>query len=138
SADLAVEEDRPLGRQRADVALLVRHRMGAKLDYDLSRSRGFDEPMRAVHHLLKRLRGRQAGEHDVRLGADLGRGACRDTADFLELGERAAAIAEHAVAALDQIFRSRQPDLADADEADRLHALTFRYARSAVSLRQLE
>src|ERR1700730_18151748 len=48
----------------------------------------------------------------------------RTSADLLELGERAAAIPEHPVAALDQVCTNRKPDLAGADEAYRLHPST--------------
>src|SRR5262249_39542836 len=127
SAHLAVEEARPLGRKRSDVALFVGDRMGPKLDDDLSGARRFDEPIGTLHHLLERLRGRQAREHDVRLRAHVGRRAARNAANFLELGERAAAVAHHPIAALDQVFGNRQSDLADTDEADRYHALTLQY-----------
>ena len=125
SAHLAVEKPHALGRKRSDVTLFVRDGMGAELDDDLPSPRGFDQPIRTVHHLLERLRGRQAREHDVRLRADVRRRAACNAADFLELGERAAAVAQHTIAALDQVFANRQSDLADADQADRLHALTF-------------
>src|SRR5262249_57635271 len=78
-------------------------------------------PVRTLPPLVERLRRRQAREYDPRLCADLGRRAGDDTADLLEFGERAAAIAQHPVAALDQVFADRQPDLADADEAHRFH-----------------
>src|SRR5262245_34105411 len=96
--------------------------MRAELDDDLSGTRRLDEPVRPLHHLVERLRRRQAGEHDLRLCADFGRRAGSDTADLLELGERAAAIAQHPVAALDQVFADRHPDLTDADEAHRFHS----------------
>src|SRR5262249_19862878 len=83
----------------------------------------FDEPTRTVHHLLERLRGRQTREHDVRLRADLGRRAGGSAADLLEFGERAAAIAQDSIAALDQVFSDRLPDLAHADETDGFHML---------------
>ena len=57
--------------------------------------------------------------------APISAGDCAgNAAELLEFRKRAAAIAEHAVAALDQVFRNRQSDLADADEADCFHALT--------------
>src|SRR5262249_24238868 len=118
-----VEKACSLGRQRSDMTLLVGDGMGAKLDDDLSAARRLDEAIGTLHHLFERLRGRQAREHDIGLRADLGRRAGGDPADLLELGERAAAIAQHAVAALYQVFGNRQSDLADADEADRFHAL---------------
>src|SRR5262249_18809617 len=100
---------------------------GADADENLSPPGGFDQPIRALHHIFERLRGRQARKHDVRLRAHLGRRAAGNAADFLELGERAAAVAHHAIAALDQVFGNRQSDLADTDEADRFHALTLPY-----------
>jgi hypothetical protein len=42
--------------------------------------------------------------------------------DPLELVERAAPIAEHAVPAFDQVFGDRQTDLSHPDQTDRLHA----------------
>ena len=42
---------------------------------------------------------------------------------FSNSAKRAAAIAEDAVAALDQILADRQADLADADKADCLHGI---------------
>ena len=46
-----------------------------------------------------------------------------NAADLLELVERAAPIAEHAVAAFDQVFGDRQTDLPHPDQTDRLHAV---------------
>src|SRR5262249_13661138 len=127
SAHLAVEEARPLGRKRSDVTRFVGDGMGPKLDDDLSGARRLDEPIGTLHHLLERLRGRQAREHDIGLRADFGRRAGGYPSDLLEVGEGAAAIAQHAVAALDQVFGNRQSDLADTDEADRFHALILQY-----------
>src|SRR5262249_38911015 len=118
--------------------LLVGKGMGAKLDDDLSATRRFDEPVRTLHHVLERLRGRQAREHDVRLGAHVGRRAAGNAADFLELGERAAAIAHDPVAALDQVFADRQSDLAHANEPDRFHAYpSLRLDAHSLSLERL-
>src|SRR5262249_10092399 len=125
SAHLAVEKDRTLGRERSDMTLFVGDGVGAELDDNLSWPSRFDQPIRALHHVFKRLRGRQAREHDVRLGAHVGRRAAGNAADFLELGERAAAVTHHPVAALDQVFANRKSDLAHANEADRFHALTL-------------
>ena len=105
------------------MALFVGDGVGAKLDDDLSAARRFDEPVRTLHDVRERSRGRQAREHDLRLGADVGRRAAGNAADFLELGERAAAVTHHSVAALDQVFADRQSDLANANEPDRFHTL---------------
>src|SRR5262249_62055176 len=53
SAHLAVEKARSLGRKRSDVTLLVGDAIGAKLDDDLSGACRFDEPIRALHHVLE-------------------------------------------------------------------------------------
>ena len=96
--------------------------MRAELDDDLSRPRGMDQALRTVDDLVHRFRRGNAGQHHVALLADLGGRLCRHAAGLLEIGKRAAAIAEHAVPAFDQVFRDRQADLADADEANRLHS----------------
>src|SRR5262249_11151760 len=136
AATLAVEKARPLGRKRSHVTLFVGDGVRAELDDNLSLPGGFDQPIRALHHVFERLRGRQARKHDVRLRTDVGRRAAGNAADFLELGERAAAVAHHPIAALDQIFGDRQSDLADTDEADRFHSLTLRsYLTPALELK---
>ena len=81
------------------------------LDYDLSGMRRSDETVRPLHNLIERLCGRQAGEHNVGIGGDLGRRPRRHASDLLDLGKRAAAIAKHAVAALDQILQIGSPIL---------------------------
>src|SRR5438270_71579 len=63
-AHLAIEESRALGTQERNVTLLVRHRMRAELDHDLTGPRRSDQPVRALHYLVERLRRWQAGEHD--------------------------------------------------------------------------
>jgi hypothetical protein len=80
-----------------------------------------NEAARAVNHLVERLCRWQAGEHHVGLRADIGGRTRRHAADFFELGERAAAIADDAIAAFDQIIRNRQADFADADQTNRVH-----------------
>jgi len=75
----------------------------------------------AVHHVVERLGGRQAGEHHVGLGADIGGGARWHAANFFEGGERAATVADNAKTAFDQIIRNRQADFADADQTNRIH-----------------
>ena len=122
AADLAVDVRHAFAGERRHVLLLVRNRMGAELDDDLARPGGLDQALRAANDRVHRLGRRQAAEHHVGLRADLGGRFRRHAAELLELRERAAAIAEHAISALDQVLRDREPDLADTDEADRFHA----------------
>src|ERR1051326_7402228 len=75
----------------------------------------------ARHAVPERPARRQAREHDVALGADLGRRARRHAADLLEFGERRAAKANHATAAFDQVFGNRHADPAQADKTDGFH-----------------
>jgi hypothetical protein len=70
----------------------------------------------ALHHVVERLRRWQASQNHI------GGRARRNAADLLEFVERAAPVAEHAIAAFDQVFRDRQTDLSHADQTDRLHA----------------
>src|SRR5262249_38659126 len=88
-----------------------------------ARTGGVEKAVGPAHDLLERGIVRQTGEDDVGMPADVGRRARRHAANLLELCERAATIADHRVAALDQVLADRQADLADADEADFLHAL---------------
>ena len=125
AADFAVEKDRALGGERRDLALLVGHQMRTELDDDLPGPRAMHQAVLALHHFVERFRRRQAGQHDVGLFADVGRRARRNAADLLEIGHRAAPIAEHAIAAFDQVFRDRQADFSHADETDRLHAASL-------------
>jgi hypothetical protein len=80
-----------------------------------------DETARAVNDVVERVRRRQTRKHDIGLRADIGGRARRNAADFLEFGERAATKADDAMAAFDQVVGYRQADLADTDEANRLH-----------------
>ena len=96
-----------------------------------------NEAARAVHHVIERLSGRQAGEHDVGLGADIGGRTRRHAADFCEFIERTAAVADDAIAAFDQILRNWLADFADADETNGVH-LIFQVAfPTIVALRTL-
>ncbi len=122
AADFAVEEDRALGGQRRDLALLVGHQMRTEFDHDLAGPRGMHQAGFAQHHVVERLRRRQTGQHDIGHRTDVGGRARCDAADLLELIERAAPIAEHAIAAFDQVFGDRQTDLPHPDQTDRLHA----------------
>ena len=80
-----------------------------------------DQAPRAVDNIIKRFRRGQARKDDIGLRADLSRRTRGNAANFLEFGERAAAITDNAMAALDQIVGNRQADLADANDANRLH-----------------
>ena len=120
-AHLAVEKNSAFLRERSDIALLVLDRVRSKLNNDLSGVRRSAESVRPLHDLIERLRGRKAREHHVDLRGNLRWRARRNAPDPLELGERAAAISQHAIPALDQIFTNRQPDLARADETDSFH-----------------
>src|ERR1700730_1374079 len=95
--------------------------MRAELDDDLPGLCRLHESRRTLHGVVERLGRGQAREHDLRLGADVGRRPRRHAADLLEFGERGAAKPDHAIAAFDEIFRDRQAYLADSDEAYGLH-----------------
>src|SRR5262245_34215210 len=109
--------------------------MRAELRHDLSLPGRVNEATRAVHHVVERFGGRQAGEHHVGLGADIGCRTRRHAANFFELSERAAAVADDAVAAFNQIIRDRQTDFADADETDGVHSISqWRFQFLAISI----
>src|SRR5260370_5887944 len=95
--------------------------MRTEFDHDLPRPGGVNETVRTLHHVIERLRRRQAREYDVDLRSDLGRRPRRHAADFFEFGERAPAIADHTPAALDEVLRDRQADLAHTYKNDSLH-----------------
>ena len=118
AGDLAIDEGGALRGERRDLPLLDRNRIGAELDHDLARPCRAHQPVGTLHDFFKRRVGRQAGEDDVRLGADFGRGTRRHAADLLELLERAAAVADDAIAVFNEVLRDRHSDLADADKAD--------------------
>ena len=58
--DFSVDESCALLRQRRYLASLVRHRMRTELDHDLPWPGGVDETLRTLHHVIERLRRRQA------------------------------------------------------------------------------
>src|SRR5262249_36278999 len=125
AAYFAVDEHRTLGGEWIDLARLIGRWMRAELDDDLSRARRGDQPLRSLHHFVERFRRRQTREHHIRLRALIGRRFCRNAADVFELGYGAAPITEHTVAALDQVVRDRQADLADADKSDSFHCCPY-------------
>src|SRR5215470_10939597 len=86
----------PLSARSAICRSFVGQWMRAKLRHDLSVPGRVNEATRAVHHVVERFGGRQAGEHHVGLGADIGRRTRRHAANFFELSERAAAVADDA------------------------------------------
>ncbi len=90
-----------------------------------------DESAGTLHDFFERLVGRQAGKNDIRLRADFGGRTRGHPADLRKLIERAAAIADDAVAALDQVHRDRHADLADADNANGLHFQLLLHAASS-------
>ena len=111
----------PFCASGGDLAPLVRHRVRTELNHDLPRPCGVHETLPPLHHVVERLRRWQAREYDVGLRADVGRRPRGHPADLFEFGERAAAIADDAPAALDEVLRDRQADLAYTYKTDGLH-----------------
>src|SRR5262249_60634163 len=118
----AVEIDGALLRQRRDMALLVGHGMRSELGDDLTWTRRMNETLRTLHDLVHRFRRGDAGKDEIGLLADVSRRFRRRSADLLEICQRAATEAHHAMAALDEIFTDRQPDFSDTNEPDGFHA----------------
>src|SRR5262249_42701500 len=108
AAHLAINKARTLGGERRDLAFLAADRMRSELNDHRAGTSRLHETLRPLDDVVQCFRRGHAAEYDFRLSTDVGWRACRRSADLLEIGHRAAAIAEDAVAALDQIFRDRQ------------------------------
>ena len=95
--------------------------MRAELYNDLSVTRRVDQTIRPVNYLIYGLDRRYTGEDHIALRADIGGRLRRNPAELLEIGERTPSVAEHAVAALHEVFADWQTDLANTHHADRRH-----------------
>src|ERR1700681_805224 len=96
--------------------------MRTQLDNNLPRPRRLEQPFWSVHDVSHRVGTWNARENKICLLADFRWRVRRHAADFFEVGKRAAAIAEHAVPALDQVLGDRKSNLAYADKTDSFHS----------------
>src|SRR5580704_15949442 len=98
------------------------HGSGATpLDDNLTWVSSAYQTVRASQDLLERLVAWQAGENDVGLRANLLWGTGRRSAAIFEFRDGSAAIPEDAISRFDEMSTDRQPDLANTDEAYRVH-----------------
>ena len=72
AADLAIDKDRALGRERRNLAFLVRNQMGTEFDHDLTGAGGVHQALLAPHNLIERVGGGQTGQDYICLFADIG------------------------------------------------------------------
>src|SRR5258707_14257270 len=100
------------------MVLLVGHGMRSELGDDLTWTRRMNETLRTLHDLVHRFRRGHAGKDEIGLLADVSRRFRRRSADLLEVCQRTAPDAHHAIAALDDIFAERQPDFSASNESD--------------------